>query len=137
MTEVIELTSESFSEFIASHAVAVIHFDAAWNNTQRQIRLVMAEVAAQNRDSVGLGEVDVDEQIELALAMDLGTVPIVAYYLRGELVAKIIGPGQDIGARIDRLLTGERIGHGDGTKPKWLREPPIWPPSPKPWWRFW
>ena len=39
----------------------------------------------------------------------------VAYYLDGKLVAALIGTGQNVLGRLERVLRGEPIGYKDGT----------------------
>jgi len=112
-----QITAAEYSSFIASKLVVVVHFDAAWNPGRAPTRTRMLEAESQFRDRVGLAEVDVDAESELARSIPVSNISLVAYYRDAKLVAALIGVGQNVAARIDRLLRGARIGYADDTMP--------------------
>ena len=121
------LCSESYSSFIAAKSAAAIHFDAPWDGGRLITRQRMREAEEAFGEQVNFGEVDCDQEPQLAQAISLSNVPLVAYYRDGQLVATLVGVGQNIRARVERVLRGEPIGHDDGTgpgitpiKPRWF-----------------
>ena len=104
-----------FQPFIAAKPAAAVLFDAHWDFQHRAVtrqKMLAAEQALE--DQANFAEVDVDIEPQLARSIHLANVPLVAYYRDGKLVAALIGAGQDVRARIERVLRGEPIGYGDG-----------------------
>ena len=110
------LTGEEVPAFVAAKPVAVLHFDAEWDAKYReQTRRSMLEAEAALGDRANFAEIDIDANVELAGSIPVLNVPLVAYYRDGQLVAALIGAGQNVRARVERVLRGERIGRKDGT----------------------
>jgi len=110
------LTSADYEQFISAKRAAAVHFDAEWDAAYRQatrLRMLAAEQALG--DAVNFGEVDVDNDLALSKSIPVANVPLVAYYLDGQLVAALIGTAQNVLGRLERVLRGEPIGHKDGT----------------------
>jgi len=110
------LTSDEFSVFVTARPAAAIHFDADWDAAHRAVtRERMLEAEQALGDKANFAEVDCDKELGLAKSIPVANVPLVAYYRYGELVAALIGTGQDVRARLSRVLRGEPIGYKDGT----------------------
>jgi thioredoxin-like negative regulator of GroEL len=62
-------------------------------------------------EQVNFGEIDCDSCPELAKAIPVRNVPLVAYYRAGKLIAELIGAEQNVRVRLERLLRDEPIGH--------------------------
>ena len=60
-------------------------------------------------------EIDRDANAALAKSIPVANVPLVTYFRSGKLVAALIGAGQNVRARIERVRRGEAIGYNDGT----------------------
>jgi thioredoxin-like negative regulator of GroEL len=110
------LTSDDFHSFIAGKRAAAIHFDAEWDGHRELTRRKMLEAEQALGDHVNFGEVDIDTEVALAKSTPVANVPLVAYYLDGKLVAALIGTGQNVRARLARVLLGEPIGRRPGDK---------------------
>lgn len=111
------LTGEDFLAFVQAKPAAAIHFDAEWDVGGRPVtRLKMLEAEQVLSDHANFGEVDCDRELALAKSIPVLNVPLVAYYRDGKLVASLIGSGQDVRARLERVIRGEPIGHKDGTQ---------------------
>jgi thioredoxin-like negative regulator of GroEL len=110
------LTKDDFPSFIAAREAAVIHFDAVWDDINRRVtRKLMLEAEQSLAGWVNFAEVDTDTEPDLAKSIPVCNVPLVAYYRDGKLIAALVGRGQNVLARVERMLRGERIGHDDGT----------------------
>ena len=58
---------------------------------------------------VNFGEVDCDNDPELAKSIPILNVPSVAYYRQGKLVGALIGASQNVQLVLERLLRGDPI----------------------------
>jgi Thioredoxin len=112
-----QLTGTDLESFVAARPAAAIHFDAEWDVGHRPtVRARMLEAEKVLNEQANFGEVDVDQNQELAKTLQLLNVPAVAYYRDGKLVAILLGARQNIRARLERVLRGETIGPKDGTE---------------------
>jgi len=74
----------------------------------------MKDAEAALSEEVNFGKVDCDQEIPRAQSIGLLSVPAVAYYRDGKLVAVLPAIQQDIHGRLVRLLRGDPIGKDDG-----------------------
>ena len=110
------LTPEALPAFLAARPVAAIHVDADWDARLRALtRRSMLEAEAALGDRARFGEIDCDKHLDWAKSLPAIGVPLVAYYRNGTLVAALVGVGQDVRSRVERLLSGGTIGLNDGT----------------------
>jgi thioredoxin-like negative regulator of GroEL len=103
-----DVTRDSMARFLSQRPYAVIHIDAAWDETHRQV--VSKEIESLPEETfqdVSFGYVDCDTEQEYARALGLRNVPAVAYYHSDRLVAVIGGADQDIAGNIRRLRRGD------------------------------
>jgi thioredoxin-like negative regulator of GroEL len=111
-----QLSSDQYVAFVAEKSVAAVHFDADWDTAYRPpTRQRMREAAEALGERANFAEVGVDAEPDLARSIPLLNIPTVAYYRDGKLVAALIGSGQNVQERVERLLRGESIGYKDGT----------------------
>ncbi len=116
------ITSSEFQNFVSEKEAAAIHFDAEWNQGRINTRHQMLVAERSFGNIVNFGEVDCDQELELAKSIPVLNVSLVAYYRHGKLVAALIGNGQNVSGRVERVLQGEPIGYNDGTdEPKMPR----------------
>jgi thioredoxin-like negative regulator of GroEL len=111
------LTSEDVPAFIAAKPAAALHFDADWDKGREPVRRSMLEAEAVLGERVNFAEIDCDASVALSKSIPVLNVPLVAYYRDGKLVAALIGADQNVRARVERVLRGEKIGYKDGTTP--------------------
>ena len=113
------LKSDQYQLFVSAKPAAAIHFDAEWDkNLRTETRLKMLEAEAALGEKVNFGEVDADADADGAIIQSISkgwNVPLVVYYRDGQLVAALIGVGQNVRDRVERVLRGEPIGYKDGT----------------------
>ncbi|MCX5658396.1 MAG: thioredoxin family protein [Planctomycetota bacterium] len=110
------ITAAEYESFLAERCFAAIHFDAEWDVGHRPpTRLKMLEAEHALGHLANFAEMDVDKNGALAKSIRIMNVPVVAYYRDATLVAALIGAGQDVRTRMERLMRGESIGYDDGT----------------------
>ena len=110
------LTSNEVPAFVAAKPAAALHFDADWDaNPREKTRRTMLEAEAALGDYANFAEINCDANVDLANAIPVHNVPMIAYYRDGKLMAALIGAGQNVRARMERVLRGEEIGYKDGT----------------------
>jgi thioredoxin-like negative regulator of GroEL len=77
----------------------------------------MLEAETDFGEQASFAEIDCDANVKFSKSIPVLNVPLVAYYRDGKLVAALIGADQNVRARMERVLRGEKIGYKDGTTP--------------------
>ena len=104
------LTAGDIASFLAGKPAAAIHFDASWDAKYRAVtRSAMADAEQVLAHRVNFGEVDCDNDPELAKSIPILNVPSVAYYREGKLVGALIGVEQNVRLHLERILRGDAI----------------------------
>jgi hypothetical protein len=78
--------------------------------------VVVPRAALELGKSAALGVVDVDgpDEAQILRSIPVSNVPCIGYYRDGELIALLVGQGQDVVARVRAVADGKPIGHKDG-----------------------
>jgi thioredoxin-like negative regulator of GroEL len=110
------ISSAEVEDFLAAKPLAVLHFDAGWDTRLIDLtRQTMAEAEAALGDKASFAEIDIDANVEFSKSIPVLNVPLIAYFRNGKLLAALVGAGQNVKARLERVLRGEPIGYSDGT----------------------
>ena len=88
--QVQKITADEFDGFISGPTPAMIDFYADWCGPCRMLAPVV-EAIAEERDDIKVGKVNVDEEGELAMRYGISSIPFVALFQNGELVASSLG----------------------------------------------
>ena len=90
------------AENLSKNPLTLVDFWATWCGPCRMLSPIVEEVAAETPDVV-FAKVDVDQNIDLANALQITGVPTLMLFKNGKLVDKSIGvrPKQDIKRMID------------------------------------
>ncbi|MFC2154159.1 thioredoxin [Candidatus Altiarchaeota archaeon] len=106
MAEVVELTEESFDEFVKSSPVAVVDFWAPWCGPCKMIEPIVEELAEEYGGKAVFGKTNVDENREKAVEHGIMSIPTLLVFKDGEKVDQIIGavPKESIAEKIKPLL---------------------------------
>ena len=88
----ITITADNFAkEVMNSDKPVLIDFWAAWCGPCRMLAPVIAEIAEEYGDEICVGKINVDENMSLAQRYKVASIPYVALFLNGEMVARSVG----------------------------------------------
>lgn len=88
--KVITLTKENFSDTINCGKTVLVDFRADWCAPCIALSPVIADIASENPD-VFVGEVNIDEQTELADEYGISSIPTLLVFRNGEIVNAAVG----------------------------------------------
>lgn len=88
---ILKITKENFeSEVMNSDKPVMVDFFATWCGPCKMLHPVVEALSNEVTD-VKIGELDIDEQIELAEKYRIMTVPSLVLFKNGEVVDKLVG----------------------------------------------
>ena len=88
----LELTDANFqTAVLESDKLNVVDFWAEWCGPCRAIGPVIEELAAQYKDQVNIGKVNVDHNPDLSVNYGIPSIPAILFIKGGEVVDKQIG----------------------------------------------
>ncbi len=87
-----EITLENFTQFIeqADKPVVVDAF-ATWCGPCQHMKPFFEELAETHQEKYAFGELNIDEQQDLAVKFSVTSVPTLVFFKNGEIVAREIG----------------------------------------------
>ncbi|MGO3890903.1 MAG: thioredoxin family protein [Paenalcaligenes sp.] len=97
------LTLDNFSHTIAAAEQAVVYFSAPWCQPCHQVRPVIQQFAANHPSLALYGEVDVSAASSISQRYGIRSVPVIALFRWGELIAQLPGHAA-IAAELEQLL---------------------------------
>ena len=103
MSTIKDLTTETFDEAINSstHTV-VVDFYADWCMPCKMIVPVLERVAAENKDTVVVYKVNIDEHGDIAQRYSVTSIPYVISFRNGEKYKQVVG-AQGLDAFLDLI----------------------------------
>ena len=79
------------SEVLSSDQPVLLDFWAPWCGPCRMFSPVIDEVAEENGDSIKVGKVNIDEELELAREFGVTSIPTLILIKGGKVSAKSVG----------------------------------------------
>lgn len=78
-------------EVLHSDKPVLLDFWATWCGPCKMIAPVLEELAHSHDQSLKVGKVNVDEEMELAMRFKIASIPTLLLFRNGEVIAKTIG----------------------------------------------
>ena len=100
----VKITAANFeNEVMHSDKPVLVDFYADWCGPCKMLSPVLHELAEEKADTLKIGKVNVDEQMELAMRFQVSSIPMIVLFKDGNPVAKSVGfrPKAEIAAMVE------------------------------------
>ena len=100
----LKITAANFeNEVLRSDKPVLLDFYADWCGPCKMLAPVLHEIAEENADTLKVGKINVDEQMELAMRFQASSIPMLVVFKNGKAVAKSVGyrPKAEIAAMVE------------------------------------
>ena len=88
----LNITALNFeTEVLQSDKPVLLDFYANWCGPCKMLAPVLHEIAEENADTLKVGKINVDEQMELAMRFQVDSIPMLVLFKDGKAVAKTVG----------------------------------------------
>jgi len=106
MSEVTELSDDSFDGFLKGNSLCVVDFWAPWCGPCRMVGPVLEQLATEYKERIAFGKLNIDENPGKAEEYGVMSIPTIILVKDGNVVDKIIGslPKEKIKQKLEGLL---------------------------------
>ena len=102
----LKITAANFeNEVLRSDKPVLLDFYADWCGPCKMLSPIVHEIAEEYADTLKVGKVNVDEQMDLAMRFNVSSIPMLALIKDGKMINQSIGycPKEDILAMLKKL----------------------------------
>ena len=85
-----QFTPETYKEAINSDKLTLIKFFGTWCGPCRVLSPILEDVISEF-PGLNAGEIDIDQNIDIAVADGIRGVPTVVFYKNGQIVDRVVG----------------------------------------------
>ena len=100
----LKTTAANFeNEVLHSNKPGLLDFYADWCGPCKMLAPVLNEIAEENAGALKVGNMNVDEQMELAMRFQVSSIPMLVVFKDGKAIAKSAGyrPKSEIAAMVE------------------------------------
>ena len=100
----LKITAANFeNEVLRSDKPVLLDFYTDWCGPCKMLAPVLHKIAEENADTLKVGKINVDEQMELAMRFQVSSIPMLVVFKDGKAVAKSVGyrPKAEIAAMVE------------------------------------
>ena len=100
----LKITAANFeNEVLNSDKPVLLDFYADWCGPCKMLAPVVHEIAEENAETIKVGKINVDEQMELAMRFQVSSIPMLVVFKNGKAVARSVGyrPKAEIAAMVE------------------------------------
>jgi thioredoxin 1 len=89
---IVTLTTSTFDETVAaSDKPIVVDFWAEWCGPCKMIAPILSEIATEQRESLTVAKLNVDENPEIAMKFSVMSIPTLLVFDKGEVSKRLVG----------------------------------------------
>lgn len=85
------MTDADFKKTVTDSALVLVDFNATWCGPCKKLAPILDELADENKGSIKLVKIDIDENKSLAQSMQIQAIPVVQLYKNGVKVWEQLG----------------------------------------------
>ncbi len=85
------MSVEQFNQLVTSDKTVLVDFSATWCGPCKLLKPIIKQVEKENKETLQVIYLDVDEQKELSNALGIQSIPLLHVYKNGKLVDKSLG----------------------------------------------
>lgn len=102
----VKVTKENFNELINGNLPVVVDFWAEWCGPCRMVSPILSELAEEYDGKIVVGKCNVDEQRELAIKMNISSIPTMYFFRSGQVVDMTVGamPKSSLKQKFDKNI---------------------------------
>ncbi len=106
MTNVQEVTDQSFPSFVQGDQSVLIDFWAAWCGPCKMLSPIVEELASDLKGKLKAGKLNVDDNPQTASQYGIMSIPTLLVFKRGAVVRQIVGymPKAQLNAKLADLF---------------------------------